>query len=792
MDLSRKWLNEFVDVSDISDKEYAHRLTMSGSIVEGITDLGAEIVNVVVGRVTAMERHPDSDHLWVCQVDVAKEEDIQIVTGAQNVSVGDLVPVALHKSILPGGVKITRGKLRGIMSNGMMCSLGELGLDLHNFPYAIEDGIFILQEDCKPGDDIRGVIGLDDHVAEFEITNNRADCLSVIGLARETAAVFERPLKLHTPQVNGSGGDINDHLSVKITSELCPRYAARVVTDVKIEPSPLWLRERLHASGIRPINNIVDITNYVMLEYGQPMHSFDYSCLDGGKIVVRTAEEGESIDTLDSVKRPLTKGMLVIADESKPVGVAGVMGGANSEITENTKTVVFESANFNGTSIRRTAIALSMRTDSSSRFEKGLDPENTIPAVQRACELVEILGAGKVVDGIIDINNAEYKPVTLPLEPDKINALLGTDISVDYMIKALELLGFQVDGMMITVPSWRTDVSRMADIAEEVARMYGYDKIPTTLVRGEATVGGRSGREKHERTAGQLCRSLGYSEILTYSFISPSYYDKIALPSDSPLRDSLSILNPLGEDTSIMRTVSLPSMLETISRNYNNRNASARLYELARVYRKSQEKLPTEPKILTIGAYGDGMDFFDLKGDIDAIISGLGLSSVKYQAEHENPSYHPGQCANIKVDGVTIGVLGQIHPSILANYDIDVPVFTAELDYETIYSMSSDKEVKYVPLPRFPASTRDIAVVCDATIPAGELIDCITAAGGKLLSEAKIFDVYSGGQIPSGKKSVAISLIFRKNDSTLTDTEVGESVSNILKVLEESFGAVLR
>ena len=573
--LSRKWLNEFVPV-DVDDRTFAEDMTLSGSKVE-ITEIeGEEISNVVVGRVVEIKRHENSDHMWICQVDVGEEAPIQIVTGAQNVSQGDLVPVAKHNSTLPGGVKITKGKLRGEKSNGMLCSYKELGMTDNDWPYSIVDGIFLLNsdpdlkaKDLKPGDDIRTAIGLDDHVVEFEITPNRPDCLSVIGLAREAAVTYGKTMAKHEPVVKGGGvGNLTELLDVETpATDLCPRYTARMVRNVKIGPSPKWMRDRLRASGVRPINNIVDITNYVMLEYGQPMHAFDYRYVNGGKIVVRRAEDGETLTTLDGNVRQLNSSMLVIADEHRAVGLAGIMGGENSEIVEDTVDVVFESANFNGTSIRRTALALGMRTEASAKFEKGLDILNTLPAVNRACELVEMLGAGEVLDGTIDILNFVPQPKQLKLRADKINALLGTDIDAAEMCRILQELGFGVDGDIITVPSWRGDVEHYSDLAEEVARFYGYNQIPTTAMTGVTTRGGYSPEQMLERSLGTVCRSLGYDEIITYSFISPTYYDKIRLPEDSPLRKSMKIMNPLGEDTSIMRTTVMPSMLEILTRN---------------------------------------------------------------------------------------------------------------------------------------------------------------------------------------------------------------------------------
>ena len=726
MKLSRKWLNEFVELplSEIDDRTFAEAMTVSGSKVEVTEDLSRTISNVKVGRILSLEKHPNSDHMLVAQLDVGADAPVQICTGAWNVHEGDLVPAALHNSLLPSGAKITRGKLRGVASEGMLCSLRELNLTAHDFPYAvirpaailndyhaidpakpsipadikagdtvfgkvvaaqvralapagvnlwdtvldtgasdvelvcdvqnlhagdlvaydtaknrvltpedlrakpeefphcITDGILILHEDCRPGDDMDALLGLDDHVVEFEITPNRPDCLCMIGLAREAAVTFNRGLTLHEPAVKAeAGGDINALTKIFIEDPLCVRYTARMVRNVKIAPSPAWMRERIRNAGMRPINNIVDITNYVMLEYGQPMHAFDFSCVKGGEIHVRCAREGETIRTLDGAERKLSPSMLCICDTEKPVGVAGVMGGANSEIVGDTAMVLFESANFNGTSIRRTATALGMRTDASSRYEKGLDPQNTYRAVQRACELIELLGAGEVVDGVIDVCPNELKQTTVKLEPDKINALLGTDIDEATMRDILVRLGFTLEGNTIFVPSWRADVEHYSDIAEEVARFYGYNEIPTTFTGGITTAGGYTPLQQLEQRIGECCRSMGLDEIITYSFISPAYYDKIRMPADSPLRDSLRILNPLGEDTSIMRTTILPSMLEILTRNYNYRNKAAALYEIGRIYRKRPDGMADEPKIVSLGGYGEKMDFFTLKGWVEKLSS---------------------------------------------------------------------------------------------------------------------------------------------------------------------------
>ena len=793
MILSRKWLNEFVDCSALADHDFSEAMTLSGSKVETFTDLHKNIQNVVAGRIVEMVRHTNSDHMWVCQVDVGGDAPLQIVTGAQNQKVGDMAPVALDGSLLPDGKEIHAGMLRGELSNGMMCSLKELGLTLHDYPYAIEDGLWVMQEDgVKPGDDIAAVIGMDDHVVEFEITPNRPDCLSVIGLAREAAVTFDKPLRLHTPVVPGSGEDIHDHVSIRIDDPaLCPRYTARMVRNVKIAPSPAWMREHLRNSGVRPINNIVDITNYVMLEYGQPMHAFDFSCIGGKQIIVRTAREGETIQTLDGNARKLTPNMLCICDEEKPVAVAGVMGGANSEIVGDTAMVVFEGANFNGTSIRRTAAALGMRTEASGRFEKGLDPMNTVAAVDRACELVELLGCGEVVDGVMDVVAKEKAPTVVKLEPDKINALLGTELSEDLMREILVSLGFILNGDDIYVPSWRGDVEHYSDIAEEVARFYGYNKIPCTLMRGETTRGGFSEQQRFDRAIGGAVRALGYDEIITYSFISPTYYDKIRMPKDSSLRNSLKILNPLGEDTSIMRTTILPSMLEIIARNHSYRNKSARLYELGKIYLPREDGLADEPKYLSLGAYGDGVDFFSFKGGIETLLHELRITDVKYVACTDNDSYHPGRCAKVYAGETYLGVFGQIHPLVAANYGMDTEVYTAELSFDAMYEKRGDIPV-YQPLPKFPAVTRDIAVVCDEAVTVGALEESIRRGAKGLLKDVSLFDIYRGPGVAIGKKSVAFNLVLRADDRSLTGEEADEDVQSILAALKADHNAVLR
>ena len=897
MQLSRKWLNEFVElpIDKYDDRTFGEAMTVSGSKVEVTEDLSSKIKNVKVGRILSIERHPNSDHMLVTKIDAGGEEPVQICTGAWNVHVGDLVPAALHNSLLPNGAKITRGKLRGVESDGMLCSLKELGLTTHDYPYGeikaaailgdyhpidpekpsiapdiaagdkifgtvvaaevtnveeygvnlwkveidggsrigqticdcqnvhigdmvaydgstgkictladlrakqeefphcIPDGIFVLHEDCKPGDDVGALIGMDDHVVEFEITPNRPDCLCVIGLAREAAVTFGKKLQLHEPVVEAkAGGDINELAKVFIDEpDLCPRYTARMVKNVKIAPSPEWMRERIRNAGMRPINNIVDITNYVMLEYGQPMHAFDFACVGNNEIHVRCAREGETIRTLDGTERKLTPSMLCICDTDKPVGVAGVMGGENSEIVGDTAMVLFESANFNGPSVRRTATALGMRTDASSRFEKGLDIKNTYAAVERACELVEMLGAGEVVEGVIDVVPRPLTSTTVKLEPEKINALLGTDINESTMRRILVDLGFTLEGDTIFVPSWRGDVEHYSDIAEEVARFYGYNEIPTRFTGAISTCGGFNPTQLAERAVGQALRSLGLDEIITYSFISPSYYDKIRMPADSPLRDSLRILNPLGEDTSIMRTTVLPSMLEILTRNYNFRNKAAALYEIGKIYLKREDGLADEPKIVSMGAYGAGVSFFTVKGWVEELLHALNTPKAKFVAERGNASYHPGRCAKVYVGEEYIGVFGQIHPEVARNYGVDAELYCAELSFDALCKVKGGIPV-YKPLPKFPSVTRDIAVVCSSDITVGELTDCILASGGQYLKDCTLFDVYTGHHIAEGMKSVAFSLTMRADDQTLTDDHADETVHNVLSALREKYGAVIR
>ena len=799
MNLSRNWLADFVDVSDIGNKEYSDRLTITGSKVEGFEVLGEDIENVVVAKVTAMEKHPDSDHLWICKLDAGdKGSDIQIVTGAQNVFVGALVPAALPVAKLPGDITIKAGKLRGVESFGMLCSMGELKLTTHECPGKEENGILILDEDCadKLGTDIRDVLLLKDTCVEFEITSNRPDCLSVIGLARETAVSFDRELKLSTPTVKGCGdGDkIENYLSVGISApDLCYRYAARVVKNVKIAPSPLWMRMRLRASGVRPINNIVDITNYVMLEYGQPMHAFDYTQLEGAKIDVRRANDGECFKSLDDIDHTLDNSMLVIADSKKACALAGVMGGANSEITDGTATVVFESACFNGASVRVTAKKNGMRTESSARFEKGLDPENCLAGLERACELVELLGAGEVVDGIIDVYPTKNEIVTLPFVPARYNEFLGMNIPEEHMVNTLTGLGCKIEDGKIIVPSWRADLGCMNDIAEEVCRIYGYDKIEASYMNAETTLGGRTDKQIFELDTEAALVGMGLSQIHTFSFISPKYYDKIRMAQDSALRRSVVISNPLGEDTSVMRTTALPSMMETVARNYNFNNENIRLFEIASIYlpHEASNELPDEKRVLTIGAYGN-VDFYAIKGICENMLKLAGIQGVTYTSCSTNPSYHPGRCATITTeDGVRLGIFGQAHPLMAENYGMNTPVYVAELAFDEIFANANTKK-SYKPLPKYPATTRDFSFVCDEDMEVGAIEGVMAKAGGKLVESVALFDIYRGPQVGEGKKSVSLRVTLRASDRTLTVEEADKVSKKILNDLKFKMGLELR
>lgn len=819
MNLSMKWLNDYVK-ADMPIKDYCHALTMAGQKVECYEIEGAEISNVVVGKILSVVPHENSDHLVVCQVEVGKENPIQIVTGASNVNAGDIVPVAMDGSTLPGGIKIKRGKLRGVESNGMLCSLGELGLDKRDFPYAIEDGIFIMQEDCEIGQDIKSAIGLNDTSVEFEITSNRPDCLSVIGLARETAAAYNKSLNVKAPEFKGVDGNINDMLKVDIrNTDKCPRYCAGIVKNVKIEPSPRWMRERLRASGVRPINNFVDITNYVMLEYGQPMHAFDLRYVEGSHINVRNAVNGEKIMTLDGVERELTEDMLVIADEKKPVAVAGVMGGEYSGIMEDTTTVVFESAYFEPSQVRRTSKKLKLKSDASSRYEKGVDPFISMVCLKRAFQLVEELGAGEVLNTVIDCDYLNYdEKCIVEFDHAWINDFLGTDIPKIDMVDYLTRLGFTFEGDTIVAPSFRIDIEGRADIAEEVARIYGYNNIPSTDFRGVAKAEFTE-EQKFVRTLRNAAVSLGGYEIATYSFVSPKYFDKIKLPENSRLRKTVKIVNPLGEDTSVMRTSTIPSMLDVLSFNYNNRNEKACLFEISKEYIPVEEKrsyqggdsflvnsgkprheyeyqLPDELQRLTIGMYGGNADFYTLKGIIEQIFAELNIKDVEYiracdcEIFDEKYALHPGRSAVILKNGKHLGIMGEIHPEVQDNYELGVKTYVAKLNIPELMETANEK-ITYRPLPKFPATTRDLSLIVDDEVPVAELEKAIRGAVGKILEKVTLFDVYKGKQIEDGKKSVSYSIFMRSHEGTLTDEQADSAMKKALKALA-NIGAELR
>lgn len=792
MDLPMSWLSDYTDITGVTPKEYSDKMTMSGSKVEGVENLGKDIDKVVVGKVLECEMHPDSDHLHVCMVDVGEGEPIQIVCGAPNVAVGQKVPVALNGAILPEGIKIKKGKLRGVMSNGMICSHDELGIEPSRLGYEPEYGILVLDENAEIGSDVKDLFGLNENVVEFEITSNRPDCFSIIGLARETAATFKKPFNVPTPKVKEVGGDINDMLSVEILDkDKCKRYCARAVKNVKIGPSPKWMRERLEACGVRAINNIVDITNYVLLEYGQPMHAFDIRDIAGSKITVRRANDGEVIKTLDEQDRTLINDDLVIADNERAIAIAGVMGGFNSEIKDDTTTVVFESAMFDAASVRLTAQRVGLRTEASSRYEKGLDYHNTVPAIERACELVEILGCGENVSGMIDVLGNVEEPVSIKFRPDKINSFLGTDIAEADMLDIFERLGIECRDMMLYPPSWRPDLLAEADIAEEVARFYGYDLIPTTLMVGQTTCGILTDEQKLEREISNILTAQGLYEIYTYNFQSPTMLDKLNVAPNSPLRNQVKISNPLGEDTSVMRTTMAGSMLETLSRNYNYRTKSGKFFELGRVYIPNEKgQLPDEPRTLMIGMYND-VDFFDIKGVCEEMFAQLHITDVEYERLTDNPVYHPGRSAVIKVNGKNLGVIGEVHPSVLRNFEIGVKAYIGELDFTAIFN-AANRDVKYTSLTKFPAVTRDFSIVCNIETPVAEIEKVMKKAGGKLLSKLELSDVYTGSQIPEGKKSVMYKAEFKAPDRSLTGEEADNLHAKIVKNLSNELGAELR
>lgn len=789
------WLRDYVDIN-VSPEEYADAMTMSGSKVEGIEVQHEEISRVVTGRITKLEKHPDADRLQVSIVDIGTET-IQIVTGATNISVGDCIPVALDGSTLAEGKKISRGKLRGVESNGMMCSIQELGLSQDEYPGAAEHGIFILGKDLPLGKDIKEVLGLNETVVDFEITSNRPDCFSMVGIARESAATLGTGFRKPAIKVGENGGDIAGEASVEILDpDLCPRYTARVVKDIKIAASPKWLRDRLKAAGVRPINNIVDITNYVMLEMGQPMHAFDLANLNGKSIIVRRARDGEIMKTLDDQDRMLDSSMLVIADAEKPVAVAGVMGGANSEVTGRTATILFESACFDGISVRLTAKKLGMRTEASGRFEKGLDPENAIAAVNRAVQLVEDLGAGVVCKGIIDCYPKKSDLKIIPFRPEKINAFLGTSITTKKMVEIFTALEFKVDmsSMTVTIPSFRPDVVSEADLAEEVARFYGYNNIEAKLLEGKAaTMGRKSWKQKIEDIIKQTMIACGLSETYTYSFTSPKVLDMLELPAESSFRNTVTVMNPLGEDFSIMRTTTLPEMLGVLSNNYNKRVEEARLFEVSNVYLPKSlplTELPYEKPVLTMGMYGN-TDFYDLKGVAEELLYRLGIKDFEFVPVQDDPSFHPGRAAKLLISGSEAGILGEIHPRVVQNFEAAERTYSAMIDIEPLVANASLK-AQYKPLPKFPAVTRDIALLVKDEILVKQIEDIIRQRSGRIFEDVKLFDIYRGKQVPEGMKSIAYSITFRAEDKTLTDEEVGKTMKRILNGLEDNLGAQLR
>ncbi len=789
---SKRWLDTLVKTED-SPKSFSDALTMSGSKVEGYTVEAEEITGVVLGQVLSIDPHPTSDHLLILKVDIG-EKTLQILTAATNLKVGDRVPTAVDGATLADGLAITTRTMQDQLSEGMVCSLAELGLQVADFPYASADGIFVVEEPGSLGQDIREVLGLNDTVFEFEITPNRPDCLSMIGIAREVAATYGQKFVPDKPKVKGAGGDIRDLVSVEVENpELCRRYVAKAVKNVKVGPSPRWMRERLRAAGMRPINNIVDITNYVMLEYGQPMHAFNYAQLPEGKIIVRNARPGETLTTLDGIERILSPEMLMICDINGPTGIAGVMGGLGSGIAEDTSCVVFESANFDNVSIRLTSRKLGLRSESSARFEKGLDGQLCMEAALRACELVELLGCGEVIDGVIDVDNTNYTPTSLPLRADWINTHLGTDISEADMITILTNLGFRMENGLIQVPSYRADVTMDADISEEVARIYGYNNIPSTQVTG-AAAGLLTERQRFDSSLESAVVGLGFQETLTYTFISPRAYDRIGLPDQHPLRRSVVVTNPLGEDTSLMRRTALPSLLDVLSRNYKNRSPRAWLYEMAKTFTplESADQLPIEEYRLTLALYDAEADYYTLKGVVEALLRHCKIDRrlVRYEPVTDHPTFHPGRCAKLLVGDKEIGLFGEAHPAVVKNYDMEGRVCLGDLSINLLFELAN-RNPQYTAMPRYPASTRDLALVCDASLPAQTMEQAIWSAIPELLEDVVLFDIYEGAQLEAGKKSVAFSLTLRSKQGTLTDEQVDAAVASALSALEQ-VGARLR
>ncbi len=798
MNTSLSWIKAYVPGLDVTAQEYTDAMTLAGTKVEGYEALDADLDKIVIGQIDKIEKHPDADKLIICQVNVG-EETVQIVTGANNVKEGDKVPVVLdggrvaggHEpgSRVAGGVKIKKGKLRGIESRGMMCSIEELGSNRDMYPEAPEEGIYIFPEDAKVGADAVEALGLNDVVFEYEITSNRVDCFSVVGIAREAAATFGK--EFHPPVVTETGNseDVNDYIKVTVEDqELCPRYCARVVKNIKIGPSPKWMQRRLASVGIRPINNLVDITNYVMEEYGQPMHAYDLDTIAKHEIIVRTAREGEKFTTLDGQERQMDETVQMICDGERSVGIAGIMGGENSMITDDVKTMLFEAACFDGTNIRKSSKKVGLRTDASGKFEKGLDPNNAQAAIDRACQLVEEMGAGEVVGGMVDVYGKRKEPVRVPFDQDEINRLLGTEITKEEMIGYFRKIGLEYDDAAneVIAPTFRHDLFRMADLAEEVARFYGYDNIPTTLPRGEATTGKLSFKLRVEEIARDIAEFCGFSQGMTYSFESPKVFDKLRIPEDSPLRRAVEIMNPLGEDYSIMRTTSLNGMLTSLATNYNRRNKKVRLYELGNIYLPKTlplTELPEERMQFTLGMYGEG-DFFNMKGVVEEFFEKVGMQGKEtYDPNSGKPYLHPGRQANIIYGGAVMGYLGEVHPDIADAYEIGTKAYIAVLDMPEIVERASFDR-KYTGIARFPAVTRDISMVMPKEVLAGQVEEVIEKKGGAYLESYALFDLYEGAQIKEGCKSMAYSIVFRAKDKTLEDAEVSEAMGRILKALE--------
>ncbi len=805
MNTALSWIKAYVPELTCTDQEYCDAMTLSGTKVEGFEKLDKNLEKIVVGEILKIERHPDADKLIVCQVNIGSEV-IQIVTGAPNVKEGDKVPVVLDGGKVAGGhdggplpedgIKIKAGKLRGVPSQGMMCSIEELGSSRDMYPLAPESGIYILPADAEVGADAVELLGLRDTVFEYEVTSNRVDCYSVLGIAREAAITFRKPFCPPVVEVKENNEKIEDYISVEVLDQdLCSRYCARVCTNIKIGPSPEWMQRRLAKSGIRPINNLVDITNYVMEEYGQPMHAFDLDTIAGNKIIVKRAQDGDTFVTLDGQERKLDSEVLMICDAEKEVGIAGIMGGANSMITDDVKTVLFEAATFHGANIRKSAKRVGLRTDASGKFEKGLDPRNAEAAINRACQLIQELGCGEVVSGMVDVK-AEFKPlVQLPFEPDRINALLGTDISAEEMLEIFKMTEMVYDEATntLTVPSFRQDVLRMADLAEEVARFYGYDKIPATLPGGESTAGKLPFKLVVEAKAREIAEANGFSQGMCYSFESPKVFDKLLLPEDSELRKTVTISNPLGEDFSVMRTISLNGMLTSLATNYNRRNKDVKLYELANIYIPKAlpvTELPDERMQFTLGFYGEG-DFFTMKGVVEQFLASVGMKKkVEYDPKNKKTFLHPGRQADMIYDGVVIGYLGEVHPTVCDNYDLGTKAYVAVIDMPHVVERASF-EHKYEGVSRFPAVTRDISMTVPKSLLVGDIEKVITQRGGKILESVSLFDVYEGSQIKEGFKSVAYSITFRAKDRNLEEADITGAMKKILNGLEQ-LGAELR